>query len=291
MQFDRVIRAKVLLTNSTYTGYDSEVEINNLRMQFSIKKTLSTSTNTCTLKIYNLGADNRNRLKEFGDQLRLFAGYRQQEGAQLIFIGNVNQLNHSFLQPEIVSTLTCGDGERNLNNIMIPVSFDALTPVRTVIEYVAEKLGFPIAVFEQTSDEVYENGYYDIALAKDVLTNACQRMNLYWSVQNENLYILSNNGATLKPPAEINAETGMIGIPERYVDKRYYLYRALPPNAPPKPGWRFRTLLRPDILPGDKIRLRSVKADVDGEFRVLTISHDGDNYGLPFESSFEVYPL
>jgi hypothetical protein len=260
-------------------------------MQFSVNKSLSWSTNTCYLRIYNLGPDNRNRLREFGDQLRLFAGYRDQEGAQLLFIGNVNELNHTFSQPEIITSIGCGDGERNLNNILIPVSFGEKTPIRTVIQYVAERLDFPISYFAPSENLLYENGYVDTDLAKNILDKACQALNLVWSVQNENLVILPTNGATTRPPVEINAETGMLGIPERYVDKKQFLYRALPPNAPPKPGWKVKTLLNPDLLPGDRIRLRSRQVDIDGEFRILTIKHEGDNWGPQFESTLEVYPL
>lgn len=291
MQFDRVIRAKILLTNSTYDGYRGDIEITNLRMTFSITKSLSNTANSGSLRIFNLSSDNRNRLREFGDQVRFFAGYREQEGAQLIFIGNVTQLNHAFAQPEIITQIDCLDGDRNLNNILVPVSFGEGTARRTVIQYVADRLGFPITYFAPSENLLYDNGFNDVCLAKDILTSACDSLNLTWSVQNGNLVILPTNGATPRPPVEINADTGMVGIPERYVDKRYFLYRALPPNAPPKPGWKVKTLLNPDLLPGDRIRLRSTQADVEGEFRILTIKHEGDNWGPQFESNLEVYPV
>lgn len=290
MQFDRVIRAKILLTSSDYQGFRGEIDITNLRMTFNIQKSISNTPNSASVRIYNLGADNRNRLKGFGDQLRLFAGYREEEGAQLLFIGNITQFNHSFDQPEIITQLDCGDGDKNLNNILIPVSFGAKTPVRTVIEYVAERLQFPIAYFAPSPNEVYEFGFSDIYKASEILTTACQRLNLNWTLQNESLLILPTDQATTKPPAEINADTGMIGIPERYVDKKSFLYEARQPNEPYQPGWKVRVLLRPDLLPGDRVRIRSTRADINGEFRILTINHEGDNYGPIFQSTLEVYP-
>lgn len=290
MQFDRVIRAKVLLTNSSYTGYIGDLDIANLRVAFSIQKTFSWATNTANVRIFNLSADKRNRLRDFGDQLRLFAGYRLEDNAQLIFTGNVTQLNHTFDQPEIITNLQCGDGERSLNNTLIAVSFGPKTPVRTVIQYIADRMQFPVVDFAQTENLTYDNGFNDADLAKNVLDVACKKMNLQWSVQNENLVIIRNNGSTTKPPVDINADTGMIGVPERYVDKKYFLYRAVSPNEPPKPGWKVRLLLRPDLLPGDRIRLRSRQLGFDGEFVIITVRHEGDNYGPLFETTLEVIP-
>lgn len=290
MQFDRVIQAKILITNDTYNGFTGEIDVRNLRITFNVTKTFSLSTNTASVRIYNLGPTNRNRLTGFGDQLRLFAGYRDQTGPELLFIGYVNKLNHTFAYPEIISTLECGDGERTLNNTTISISFGPKTPVRTVIEEIAARLDFTIAYLAPFEDPGYENGTYETALAKNLLDAACKKVNLRASVQNDNLIIIPDNGSTPKPAVEINAQTGMIGVPERYVDKRQYLYRAIDPNNPPKPGWLIRVLLRPDILPGDRIRVRSVKVDIDNELIVYSIRHQGDNYGPDFESIIEAFP-
>lgn len=291
MQFDRLIRAKVFLTNETYNGYIGDIDIKNLRITFNILKTFSWSTNTANIEVYNLSSTNRNRLKDFGDQWRLFAGYRNSGGEQLLFTGNVTQLNHLYAQPEIITQVTCGDGERALNNTLISVSYSPGTPVRTVIENIASKMNLPLVDFAETENLTYENGFNDADLAKNVLDRACKKLNLQWSVQNENLVIIRDNGATTKPPVEINVDTGMIGVPDRYVDKRYFLNRAIAPNEPPKPGWRVRLLLRPDLLPGDRIRLRSQQIGFDGEYVILTARHEGDNYGPQFTTTLEVIPL
>lgn len=290
MQFDRLITGKIFLSNTTYTGYIGDIEFANLRVSFSIVKTFSWSTNTAAVRIYNLSPSKRNKLKDFGDQLRLFAGYRSSGNAQLIFTGNVTQLNHSFDQPEVMTILNCGDGERSLNNTLVAVSFGEKTPARTVIQYIADKLNFPIVDFAGTENLLYDNGFNDADLAKNVLDKACKKLDLQWSVQNENLIIIKNNGSTDKPPVDINAETGMIGVPERYVDKSYFLYRAITPNQAPKPGWRVRMLLRPDLIPGDRVRIRSKQLDFEGEFLILTVRHEGDNYGQQFETTIEAIP-
>jgi hypothetical protein len=287
VKYDRVIRTSIRLINAPeYTAYRGTLDIRNLRISFSISKSISWSTNTATVRIWNLSPENRNQIANFGDELTLYAGYANDGGAQLLFVGDTTQVSHSFPQPEIVSTLTCGDGDKIVNNVTISVSFGANTPVATVIQKIADLMGMKIVSGLPTILEVYALGFKGTNLARNVLDNACQKANLWWSVQNGNLVIQRKNQGNSKPPVDINVNTGMIGVPERYTDKKGEFY-----VTGPKDGWKVRTLLRPDIIPGDVIRLKSSQVPVDGLFFVETIQHEGDNYGPSFESTMEVIAL
>lgn len=290
MQFDRVINLKILLASPPpSTEYRGTMEISNLRMAFSIFKSESWSTNTANIRIWNISESKRNLLNSYGDEITLNAGYRQETGAQVLFRGNTSLATHIFAEPEIITVLDCGDGEKSLNLVLAKASFGENTPVRQVIEYYAGVLGLNIAEFADTDNLVYALGHQFSGIAKDGLDKACKAIGLVWSVQNNNLVILRQGEGSSKPPVDINASTGMIGIPQRYTDRRQYLYKALPKNGgAPKPGWKVRTLLRPDILPGDRIRLRSNRVDIDGIFYVISITHEGDNFGPQFESLLEV---
>lgn len=290
MQFDRVINLKLQVANPppslTYRG---TMEISNLRMAFSVYKSESISVNTATIRVWNLSGDKRNALNNYGNEVRLFAGYRQESGAQLLFTGNSTLTSHVFAEPEIITVFDCGDGEKSLNLVVASASFGANTPVRDVIEYYAGVLGLNIAEFSLTDNLVYAQGFKDSGPAKLGLDKACKALGLIASVQNNNLVILKQGVGSAKPPVEINENNGMIGVPQRYTDKRQYLYTALPQNGgAPKNGWKVRCLLRPDILPGDRIRLRSTRVDIDGVFYVISIRHEGDNFGPVFESLLEV---
>lgn len=293
MQFDREINLKIKISNPppslTYRG---EMEISNLRVAFSVYKSESWSTNTANIKIWNLSNDKRNILNNYGNEIKLFAGYRQQSGPQLVFTGNSSLTSHVFAEPEIITSFECGDGEKSLNLILATASFGENTPVRTVIEFYANILGLNIAEFSATDNLIYNQGHKFSGIAKDGLDKACKAIGLVWSVQNNNLIIIRQGIGTSKPPVEINPDNGMIGIPERYTDRAQYLYRALPKNGgSPKPGWKIRCLLRPDILPGDRVRIRSNRVDIDGIFYVLKIRHEGDNFGPNFESILEVIAI
>lgn len=265
--------------------------MSSLRVSFNINKTGTWSANTASIRVWNLSESKRNQLSYFGDLISLMAGYRTAGGAQLIFKGNSSSVSHSFSVPEIVTTINCNEGERNFYLKVANASFGENTPVRAVIEFYAKELELNIVENVAIDGLVYALGHQHSGLAHEGLQKACNYANLQGSLQNGNLVLLPKEGSSTKPPEEISMHTGMIGVPERYTDRRQYLYQALPPNAAPRPGWKIRSLLKPQIIPGDRIHLISRKAGVNGIFRVISINHQGDNYGDTFESLLEVLPL
>jgi hypothetical protein len=287
MQYDRVISVQIRLINAPdYTSYRGTLDIKGLRISFNISKSISWATNTANINIWNLSANNRNQIENYGDELKLFAGYASSGGPQLLFVGDTTQVSHNFSFPEIISVLNAGDGEKILNNQKITVSFGANTTANTILQYVADQMQMPLIYDLPPDNFSYEYGMYSTNLSKNILDQVCKDAGYVFSVQNGNLLILRKNEAAKKPPALINIDTGMIGVPERYTDKRGELW-----PVGPKVGWRVRTLLRPDIIPGDSVRIRSNQVPLDGLFYVLTIKHQGDNYGPNFESLLEVIAL
>lgn len=282
-RFDRIASVEVGLRNNTFNGYIGTIKLSALRISFSIQKNLSWSTNTASVKIWNLSQENRNRIKDYGDQIILSAGYREDAGEQLLFIGNTTQVSHAYDQPEIVTTLDCGDGERILNQKSITVSFKEKVPVRQVVQTIADQLGLSISEFTATDNVVYEQGFEYAGMGKNALDKAVLRLGLRWSVQNGKLQIIPQYGTTSKPAIEINADTGMIGIPQRYTDKRAAVYL-----DGPRTGYIVQTTLRPDILPGDRLNIKSERIGLNGPYAVFSIKHEGDLFGPNWRSIMEV---
>ncbi|MEM0173065.1 MAG: hypothetical protein QXI16_01000 [Sulfolobaceae archaeon] len=284
MKFDREINARIQLINTpSNTNYRGEIIIRDLKMSFSVFKSLSWATNKGELKIWNIGRDKRNQLGSIGDLVSINAGYRNDGGAQLLFTGNTTEIISTFPTPEIVTSFILADGDKTLNNVKITVSFDENTPVRAVIEHIAEKLGVPIVSTLPQIDQVYSQGFFQTDLAKNLMDKATKFAGLWWGVQNGNLVFQRANVPNEKVPREINVYTGMIGTPEPWNDKRNRLY--VNTN---KQGWTVRTLLTPDILPGDRVKIKSSKINLDATCFVETIQHDGDNYSDNFISTLQV---
>ena len=296
--FYRILKSDILIANVPPTpGYNQRLQISNLRMAFSIQKNLAWSTNSCSLRIWNLNEDRRNILKDYGDQVTISAGYQDvlstpiyytgnTSGTQELFKGDTTNVRHAFEYPDILTVIECGDGERYSNQKIIQLSYKENTPVNSILIDISKKIGitFSNGSINAIPNVIYQTGYSFSGMAKDALNTVCAYAKIQWSIQNEELQIIPLNGVVEQPPFVINSDTGMIGIPERYTYKRLDLFR----NGP-KTGWRVRTTLRPDILPGSPILLQSDHIKLyPGSYRVETIRHEGDNFSAQWFSNIEV---
>lgn len=283
-QFDRIAKVSVDLRSQDFTHYIGRIDIENLRIAFNINKNLGWSTNKGTVQVYNLSGTKRAAIKDYGDQVSLFAGYYYSSGLSLLYLGDTTSVTHIFDQPEIISNLVSGDGERILNQKLIQVSYAAHADVKDVLRGIASQMGFTNELsLNDLEDLQYINKFVFDGIGKDALDKVTAYLDATWSVQNGKLEILKNNSGNKRPPVVISEDTGMIGVPQRYTSKRMDLYR-----SGPRQGYKVRTLLRPDIIPGDNVRLISSKIKVNEIGYVYSVTHVGDTHGNDWYSDFEL---
>lgn len=283
VKFNRVAELEVRVTNQNFDGYIETIKIRNLRIAFQIQKTLSYSVNTASIQLWNLSKPNRAKIKDYGDEITISAGYSQETGAQLLFVGDTTKVAHIFEQPEIITNFNCGDGEKSLNQVIRDFSYDGEISARTVLQNIAAQSGLEIGFFAETENKVYFQGFQFTGMVKDALNNVANYLGLTVSVQNKKIYLTQKDRPNTKPRVIISQSTGMIGVPQRYTYDRLNLW-----TSAPKQGYKVKTLLRPEILPSDRVRLISKKIDVDEEFYVDAVTHIGDTWGSPWESEFEL---
>jgi hypothetical protein len=284
MQFYREASLRIDIRREDLNGFEpNPVYIRDLRISFEVHKLSGWSTNKAIIKVYNLSAEHRNLIKDFGNLVYLYAGYTSEGDSQLLFKGYSTAIIHSYHQQDIITTIECGDGDRILNDFRISVSFDGEVAIQSVIEQIAFLMEYKIDKFPSVPNLAYQTGFQFCGMAKEGLSKACDALGLNWSVQNDLLQLTPRNGWNGKAVSTISAETGMIGIPERYTYRRLQLYA-----DGPKTGWRINSVLRPEIIPESRIKLISKNVDVNGIFVVYMVRHYGDTYGPDWRSNLEV---
>lgn len=282
-KFLRTATLQIKIRRQGGEGYEQTLTIKGLRISFSITKTLSSTPNSAVINIWNLSASKRNIIRDYGDEVSLYAGYERGAGEQVLYNGDTTAVSHYFDQPEITTVLECGDGDKYVNNKFFSFSFESGTSVREAITNIAQKMGeFPINI-NFNSNLVYDLGFEASGMIQKTLTKACDYAGLQWGFQNGALQIIPKLGTNSKPGIPINAQTGMIGIPERYIFKSQSFY-----VPGPAVGWKVKTLLEPRIIPGDTVNINSNYLDFQGIFKVQTIKHNGDTFGANWESNLEV---
>jgi len=271
--FDRIINVQV----------GGKLFPNNLRITFDIVKTNQSVCNSASITIYNLSEDSRNQIRELDDDIVVNAGYREYGGPKLVFTGNILRVNHTYNLPDIMTKIEGGDGIKALREKRQSVSFEEDTSVKDVLGKVASNMGMVIRELPQDIEGQYAQGFSHVGSVKEGLDKVCQRVGAIWSVQDNELQITKDNSASVHAPIKIARVDGLLEKLERLGDARKFLADS---DAAINSGYRFRTLLNPDIQPGRKITLGD-----QGSFRVERVQHQGDNFENDFISIVEVKEL
>jgi hypothetical protein len=253
------------------------LEAPQIRIEFDISKTISSSKNTASITIYNLAETTRHSIGKEFDSITLEAGYSppgEAGNVGVIFKGAVRDVEHRREGPNIKTIITCGDGDAALRRATISKSYQAGTPVKDVIEDIAKEMeakGLSRGEFkypEALESKTFKRPYAACGSCSREMDIISRGNGFYWSSQNETLEVIPSDGF-VGMIAVISPETGMIGTP------------ALTDN-----GVRVSALLNPEIRPNRRVQIKSQTLEMnaaDGIYRVSTCAYSGNNIDGEFK--------
>lgn len=264
-----------------------------LKINFSVTKGLSGSANTAEITLYNLAPQHRNAIGKELSEIMLEAGYippvgltATPEGFRLntlisssigtqgnvgiIFSGQIRDVYHTREDADILTKISCGDGDKALRKSTISKTFQKGTTVGQVIEDLEkefEKQG--IKKGEWKFPEGVENKQfkrpYSICGSCEREMNTLGRSNgFYWSIQNGAHEIVPGDSYLSGGAVEISAKTGMIEVP------------TITDN-----GIEVRALLNPQVRPGRLIKVVSDVIEMNAAnslYRAGNVTYEGDNW-------------
>jgi len=288
MLFDRVYR---LLIGKK--GQTQGIEINNLRIQFSIQKTADKNPNNSKISIWNLSKATRQEIEKVNTRCLLYAGYSEETGPLLIFSGNVTFAWTKFDGPDIVTEMELGDGTQEIRDTTISVGYSKNVKSKQVFSDVATKMGLPLSIPNDVPEREWQNGLSYYGAARTLLDKTAKATGLEWSIQNGVLQVIQKGMVTTRQGLEISAVSGMIGSPEsKREDKAESKGEKGKSDTNTKKkgttkitstepkqtwnGWSVKNLLLPMVNPGDRVMLKA-KA-VEGIFRIEELTHTGDSH-------------
>ncbi|MCY0154235.1 hypothetical protein OEG86_20625 [Hoeflea alexandrii] len=200
------------------------VQPHEIKIEFSISKSVSSSANTAEIKLYNLAEGTRNGMGKEFDAVTLEAGYMPPgEGGNvgIIFKGAVRDVEHKRDGPNIITTITCGDGDKALRRATISKSYPAGTKVTDVIEDISAELegkGITRGEFkypDELKSKTFKRPYVVCGSCAREMDTIGRGNNFYWSSQNETIEIIPGDGF-VGSVTLITPETGMIGTPSHH---------------------------------------------------------------------------
>lgn len=271
-------------------GAAQAVTIDNLRITFTIEKTITPYPNRSNIKVYNLSPAHREEFEKPDTLIALSAGYLEESGPVLLFSGNVTYAFSEYAteQGDVVTTFELGDGHVAIRDSMVSLSYGSNASAKKIINTIATQMGLAVYMDASITDKTWSSGFSFYGSGRAALEKVTAGAAYQWSIQNGALQIVPRGQTTKRQIITLDSTSGLLGYPKRE--------RKLPPQAHARgtgetgairhvnlsprrriDGWRVKSFLLPELNPGDPINLQS--RTIKGNFRVERLQHFGDSDG------------
>lgn len=253
------------LWKRAWTVVVGTLDLSNLDMQFTVKRTAAPRAGTCEVTIYNPSPSSRQELQGLRRGLvRIEAGY--EEGRSLIFQGDSRKIDVTRDKSDWVVKVTAGDGEYAIRTARVARSFGPNTTLTDVVRALADTLGVGLGNAVSalqgaslgTTGRTFPEGVVLHGTASQELTRLCNSARLEWSCQDGNLQILPAGQPVSRTAVLLRDDTGMVNVPEKGKNDTVQV----------------TALIQPDLLPGRLVKLES--ETINGVYRVESVEYTGD---------------
>lgn len=262
-------------------GAENAIEIENLRVQFSIEKHVKSDPNKCEITITNLAERTRALCEKRPLAVWLDAGY---DGVlRQVFTGDVHYAYSKLEKPEWQTIMQLADGDRALRLARTNRTYAAGTPLLSAVNDLARTMGLSVS-----QSEISKIGALQTQLSgarvvqgstRDAMSRLLSPFGINWSVQNGRLQLQRDQDVTDGEAVVISQDTGMIGTPE---------YTSPSKDGRP-PQLKIRMLLYPQLQAGRLIEVYS--RDIKGKhYKIQKVTHKGDTHGTDWFSNIDAIP-
>lgn len=259
------------------------LRVQGLEIKFKVERSLEPTPNTAEVSVYQLA---RTTIAEFQKRplhVRLDVGYvNDRQLARLIEGDLMFAASKRDGQGNTITTFQVGDGERSYVDARIGVSFGSGVNIKTAIGAVAESMGLKVPKNAAEAPEFLKQFSGGLTLrgpSRDVMNTLTEKTGFSWSTQDGQLQMLRASDTRSGNVELISVANGLVDSPEYGLPKQ--------PFKPPV--LKFKTLLKPQLVPGGRVKMESL--EISGFFRLIKTVHTGDFRDNDWYSECEANPL
>jgi len=277
MLFGRLIKLKV--DNGRESYYFSDYRIN-----FTASKK-GRNASSCRVSIYNLSENTRNYIFNGNQKIYLSAGYLEESGEEIVYIGDIKSTENRMQRPDIITIIDSGDGAVALCDAQISLSYNPGSDGKQMLREIVDSFKLPKKTnlsLIQNIKKIFSNGFNYTGSSQVVLDKICKNMGLTWSIQNDELKVYEDYNTDKSVWIELSSDTGMLGSPNKIKIKQ---------GDKDVDGWIIETLLQPKAEPGGVIVVSSAITGNDKLFKIVSVEHTGDNFEGDFKTIIEAVTL
>ena len=260
-QFGRVLELKI-------GNRKESIVLNNLRVTFSVNKTLTSDPNTAEISIYNLNDSNRNLIstKQY-DYVELYVSY-QDDVLRMIFCGDILTVENQLSELDIITTLRCADGHKAFTEKVIIKTLEKGQTDNDFFNEALKSFGLKKGNVNLPNNKALPRGKVFMCDTRELMHQIANNNDADWSIQDDELIVIPKSKAISNHEGfVISRTTGMIGTPKK-TDK----------------GLEITTLCNPHYKIGALIRVESKLTELNGDYKINALQHSGDLYGTNWHS-------
>jgi hypothetical protein len=278
------------------------VDLSDFHIIFEITKTAFQTPWKLTARVYNPGRELMGKIDRQFIQVRLSAGYQHGPYGE-IFNGVVAYFEKGRDSgTDTLLTIYANEADKSINQTVVNKNLPAGSTDLDVVKACVAEMKDDKIVLGQMSDLSTGKSPRSRALfgmTRDVLRDVALSNNANVSVDNGKLNMIAQGDVLKVPAIVLNHTTGMIDIPHLSLEG----------------GLRVRSLLNPDLKPNGSIRVNQrdvfqiteVKPGMDqsqaeqlqnrtriagdGGYKILSVTHRGDNRGNEWYTDIQSMPL
>ena len=253
------LKRQARITHTQANGASTMVD--GLRTLFRIIATPTQDVDVSSLSVYNMSDRTAGAMK-LGDGIRIETR-RVGEPYQRLFESNIAGVRNTREEADTLTEITMSSV--SLRQLAISESFQGRQPLRQVVTgIIVDKAQLELTGAERLEGYQVDNAIVTGGTADAVNTLIAPHNLVAYQVGNQ-VRIYESGVSSDGLRRLINAESGMIGVPEITSE-----------------GVRVRMVLDASVQPQDRVRVASSRApSASGDYRVVRITHIGDTGNSP----------
>ena len=275
-------KRKAILRIVSTTGSVREIE--GLRTQFEVTKTVLSNSNQAMITLTNPNSDTVAACQEKFATVELLVGYGDNQ--ELLFTGQIRNVLQPRTQVETFAIIYASDAGFKLQNTYFSKTFESSVDIKQIIQEISSSFegvakGAINGLPQPVADKL--RGISFAGKSKDLLDTLGAQYDFNWSIDNNEINIVPSGGVI--PGRQIvivNSETGLIESPiitEIGVDFRMLINPAIGPDT----RFRITSKSASSNLPNGTLR-KFKNTTAQGDYKAIEIVSIGDTRGNIWEN-------
>lgn len=246
------------------------LSITQLRVAFSIDKTISEKPNPAQLQIWNLNRNHINQLlsQQF-NKVALSVGYQR---LSQIYQGDITKAKILREGLDFILVLECADGHHAYTQSRAAITLNAGATDEQILAEVQKTMPTLEAGTQAVMNKrALPRGRVLNGDSREILNRIAKNNQANWSIQDGKLLFLPYDKVLNEDAVLLSQATGMIGMPEQTDD-----------------GLTLTCLLNPVLQIGGLVKVQSMMDYFNGEYKIVKLSHEGDGLAGDWQSKMTV---